>query len=268
MRAFIAVAAVVLCGMAPAWARVKSDQEITATQQIAFIQSEIDHIRQDLDWLSRRIRKFEAFHGFVPEKMIASRDYKQNKIKILTALKNEWTVLPRKGKQPAAEKKNISVKGRLPTQKTNAGGNPCGETGIMERIRRYGIADWLDRVSDPKGVRFENRLPILFASGSAEVAQEYRPFLKNVAMVLKECKIKVLADGYADTDPIRTEKYPSNYELGAARAAAVVRVLIQHGVSPEIFKIGTTGQFRLPEHRSAKWKALDRHVNLTLLPQP
>jgi flagellar motor protein MotB len=75
----------------------------------------------------------------------------------------------------------------------------------------------------------KNRLPILFASGSAnaKVAKEYKTFLKNLLVLVKSHDIIVVVEEYADTDPIHSKKYRSNFELGATRAANVAYILIK-----------------------------------------
>lgn len=229
--------------------------------KIEFIQSEIDRISQDFDWLSSRVKKMEQFKRFIPDRMYQSLAFKRNKIKILKKLIEQLEVVSKKDKKIKPVKKASSA-----PQK--AVGSPSGEKRIVERIKKYGLVDWLELIKDKGGARIENRLPILFASGSAEIADEYKTFLKNVAMVLKESKVSILVDGYADTDPIHTAKYPSNSELSTARASSVSRELIKNGISPDVFKTGVTRRQGSAEHKASKWKALDRHVNLTILLQP
>jgi chemotaxis protein MotB len=130
------------------------------------------------------------------------------------------------------------------------------------------LKDWLDVVKDQDRYRIENRLPLLFASGSARIANEYDIFLDNLALVLKDCPMNVFVDGYADIDPINTTKYPSNFELGAVRAANVVHALIKKGMDPSMFKIGSTGRYRFAGHEASEWKALERHVNITVVLEP
>ncbi len=228
-------------------------------RQIDFVQSEIDRIRQDLDWLSSRIKTMEVSKRYVPDRMYESMEFKQNKIKILTKLKEQLGSISKKD----TKKKSTAPK-KITSPKKSVGG-ACGEKAIEGRIKQFGLADWLELIKDKGGSRIENRLPVLFASGSAEIAEEYKAFLKNVAMVVKGCKVKIIVDGHADTDPIRTAEFPSNAELESARASSVVQILTKNGINPSAFEIGKTGQYRFAEHKASKWKTLNRHVNLTIL---
>lgn len=238
----------------PAESKSESDKE-----KINVIQSEIDKINQDLGWLSSRIKKMELFNQFVPDKMYQSQAFKRDRITILTKLKEQLEPAP------VAKKIKLVKKASSPPKKT--GGTPLDEKVIEERIRKYGLLNWLEFVKDKDGARIENRLPVLFASGSAEIAEEYKAFLKNVAMVLKGYSVTILANGHADTDPIHTVKYPSNSELGAARASNVVQALVKNGISPSVFKMGTSSQKQFATHKSSKWKALNRRVDLIILLQ-
>ncbi len=79
------------------------------------------------------------------------------------------------------------------------------------------------------------RLPaeITFDLGSARVKPSMARALGKVARVIRryrECKVVVT--GHTDDLPIHNEKFASNWELSAARAAAVARILMAKGVDP------------------------------------
>lgn len=73
-----------------------------------------------------------------------------------------------------------------------------------------------------------------FASGSAQLSEEGAKLLQAVidkdlkATGMEEYQITV--EGHTDDAPIKTFQFPSNWELSTARAAAVVRFFIEHGV--------------------------------------
>lgn len=74
---------------------------------------------------------------------------------------------------------------------------------------------------------------LLFSSGSAEPHYDGFEVVKKIAGVLRNRDNAVKVEGFTDNRPIRTSAYPSNWELSAARAAAVVRMLAMEGVEPE-----------------------------------
>jgi len=97
------------------------------------------------------------------------------------------------------------------------------------------------------------------------VSKEYQSFFKKLASFLKPYDVKVLVNGYADTFPIRTKQYPSNFELGAARAANIIHALVKQGLKPSIFKIETTGEYRFAAKEPSKQKSFQRRAQVTVI---
>lgn len=136
---------------------------------------------------------------------------------------------------------------------------------IEAAVKRAELEDWVVVNGDDTCLRIETTLPILFSSGSANVAKEYQPFLKKLASFLKPYDVKVLVNGYADTVPIRSTQYPSNFELGAARAANIVHQLVNQGLKPSIFKIETTGEYRFAAKEPSQQKSFERRAQVTVI---
>lgn len=81
---------------------------------------------------------------------------------------------------------------------------------------------------------------IAFASGQAALSDEGRRAVDRVAERLltdlrerPSARWRLLVEGHTDNRPISTEQFPSNWELSAARAAAVTRRLSARGVPAE-----------------------------------
>jgi len=58
----------------------------------------------------------------------------------------------------------------------------------------------------------------LFASGGIDLYPNYVPVLERIAAALKEIDGNVIVSGYTDNVPIRSLRFPSNWELSQARA--------------------------------------------------
>jgi chemotaxis protein MotB len=90
------------------------------------------------------------------------------------------------------------------------------------------------------GDRFVFQSEVLFAPGSAELADAAKQQLDPVIAALKEISVKIppeinwvlRVDGHTDRRPISNAQFPSNWELSAARAISVVRYAIAQGVPP------------------------------------
>jgi type VI secretion system protein ImpK len=72
-------------------------------------------------------------------------------------------------------------------------------------------------------VRLTNRN--MFGSGEATLSAASMPLLGRIGDALKDEPGKILVNGYTDNQPIRTARFPSNFELSQARANAVAGVL-------------------------------------------
>jgi chemotaxis protein MotB len=90
------------------------------------------------------------------------------------------------------------------------------------------------------GDRFIFQSEVLFAIGSSELGEDGKKQLDQLVKVLKEItpnipkdfKWILRVDGHTDKLPIKSSKFPSNWELSSARAIAVVQYLISQGIDP------------------------------------
>lgn len=220
--------------------------------QIAFVQSEIKKIYEDRSWLSLKVKRMEDFGRGVPQLLYDSIVFKESKIKSLEKLKSRYQTL--------AKHTHTSSMGKVKKGDLNSG----FEKRIEEKILASDLEDWVELMPNEISICLKNRLPILFTSGSAALAKGYEPFLKKLAVLVKGYDARIIINGYADTDPIHTRKYPSNFELGAARAASVVHFLVKSGIKPSVFKIGSTGEYRFASRKTSEWKNLQRHVDINV----
>lgn len=92
-------------------------------------------------------------------------------------------------------------------------------------------------------LEIEIRTDVLFPSAVAKLADPARKVLDGVASVLAGFPNPIRIEGYTDNRPIDTFKFPSNWELSAARAGSVARLFGSHGVDPERIGIFGWGQY-------------------------
>jgi chemotaxis protein MotB len=110
---------------------------------------------------------------------------------------------------------------------------------------------------------------ILFASGDATVKKEGLAVLKRVIDILKTVKDKAIRiEGHTDNKPIQTARYPSNWELSAARAINVTRYLQQQGIDPVILSAVAFGEYKpLADNGTAEGRAKNRRIAIVLIPK-
>lgn len=107
----------------------------------------------------------------------------------------------------------------------------------------------------------------LFDLGSAELKPSAKQVLDRVAEVLRAVPNPVLIEGHTDNLPIRTAQYPSNWELSAARAARVLRYLVQKGGIPaeRLIAVGYADTRPLVPNSSPANRAQNRRVDIAVL---
>jgi chemotaxis protein MotB len=93
-------------------------------------------------------------------------------------------------------------------------------------------------------LEIEIRADILFASGVSNVAPGAEPVLRQLADILKPFPNPLRIEGHTDNLPIATARFPSNWELSAARAASVVHLFMETGVEPTRMSVAGFGEYR------------------------
>ncbi|NBU24023.1 MAG: flagellar motor protein MotD [Gammaproteobacteria bacterium] len=96
----------------------------------------------------------------------------------------------------------------------------------------------------PKWVEVEIRNDVLFPSGSATLNPDAERVLAQLAGALLGFGNAIRVEGHTDNVPIQGGIYRDNWDLSAARAAAVVRVLHANGVDPARFAVLGFGEHR------------------------
>jgi chemotaxis protein MotB len=95
-----------------------------------------------------------------------------------------------------------------------------------------GSASTVELVPD-KAVRIILKSDLLFDLGKAEIKEDAKASLREVAQVLRQTQYMVNVVGHTDDLPINTAEFPSNWELSTARACKVARFLMQDMNIPE-----------------------------------
>jgi chemotaxis protein MotB len=113
---------------------------------------------------------------------------------------------------------------------------------------------------------------ILFNSGESEVKEEGLEILKRVVDILKNAKDKTIRiEGHTDNVAIRgnlAKKYPTNWELSAARAINVTKFLQKEGIDPQILSAQAFGEYKpIADNSDSEGKAKNRRIAIILLPK-
>jgi chemotaxis protein MotB len=93
-------------------------------------------------------------------------------------------------------------------------------------------------------IEVEIRTDILFPSGVAQLQPNAEGVIARLADTLAPFPNPIRVEGHTDNVPIKTVAFSSNWELSAARAGSVVRVLSKHGVNPSRLAVIGFGEQR------------------------
>ncbi|HEY3699315.1 MAG TPA: OmpA family protein, partial [Spongiibacteraceae bacterium] len=122
-----------------------------------------------------------------------------------------------------------------------------GDLMKQDLVTLRGNEEWLE---------VEMRSSLLFDSGDATLSHNALELLGKVSEILKDQKNAVRVEGFTDNVPIRTARYPSNWQLSSARAAAVVQLFIEQGIDASRLMAAGYGEFQpvvandTPENRA------------------
>lgn len=156
-----------------------------------------------------------------------------------------------------------------PAAETPAGVNPGAET-----VNRQMIAELADSFSKDFYVRWEKRQPVIvlgeritFEAGQALLLVDAHGALKRVAGLISRIgDCRVVISGHTDDRPIRTPTFPSNWELSAARAASVAKVLMANGIAPRQLTIQGQSEFKpLLANTSRENRRANRRVEISVI---
>ncbi|RCK05549.1 membrane protein [Thalassospira xianhensis MCCC 1A02616] len=110
------------------------------------------------------------------------------------------------------------------------------ETDLKDVVFNMSMDSDVNVSTDDEGILMELGSGSFFHPGSANLTQDAVLFLKDVGDLLKEPRylgFQIEVTGHTDDSPINTPRFPSNWELAAGRAIAVVRFLTAVGVDPD-----------------------------------
>jgi type VI secretion system protein ImpK len=138
----------------------------------------------------------------------------------------------------------------------------------LAELLRDAIAQHALEVRDDGGAESVVLREGLFGSGSAQVEAAAVPLLEAVAQALDQLPGAVLVTGHTDNVPIRTLRFPSNWQLSKERAEAVRDILARTVAADRLTAEGRADTEPLVANDTAEHRALNRRVEIKLLPSP
>jgi chemotaxis protein MotB len=115
-------------------------------------------------------------------------------------------------------------------------------------------------------IEVEIKTDLLFPSGSAHLGTNAVGVIERLADSLAPFPNNIRVEGYTDNVPIKNLQFYSNWELSAARAGSVVRVLAKRGVDPvRLAVVGYGEQRPVQANDTAQGRNANRRVVIVIL---
>ena len=134
-------------------------------------------------------------------------------------------------------------------------------------LREAGLSGQVDVVRQDGGVSLRIGSEVLFASGTAELSNDGMRQLEQLTPLLAQTDYRLEVAGHTDNRPIRSERYPSNWELSSARAASVVRLFLAEGIAANRMRAsGYADTEPVARNDTERGRERNRRVELVLRP--
>jgi chemotaxis protein MotB len=120
------------------------------------------------------------------------------------------------------------------------------------------------------GIRVNLAQDILFKSGSANLDKSGKEILMKVADELKSSNAEITVIGHADNQKIGpglAQRYPTNWELGSARASQITRLFMEAGIPESRMYAVSAGDGRpRADNATEEGRAQNRRIEIRLRP--
>nr|WP_298415655.1 OmpA family protein [uncultured Halomonas sp.] len=121
----------------------------------------------------------------------------------------------------------------------------------------------VSRVKGGINLRIQDHL--LFDSGDAKLTDTGEAVTRGLVATLKRYEGTISVEGHTDSVPIKTERFPSNWELSSGRATAILRALNREGIpSSRLRAVGYASTQPLKNNNTEKGRAANRRVEIII----
>ena len=140
-------------------------------------------------------------------------------------------------------------------------------SGMAQKWKPGELGEDIEVSAQGESVRFRISSEILFESGRAQLSMRGLDALDRLIPALESNEHEIRVAGHTDDVPIRTARFPSNWELSSARAGKVVRYLESQGIPPDrMVALGYAHTQPRGSNETLEGRARNRRVELILNP--
>ena len=159
-----------------------------------------------------------------------------------------------------------------PTEVASAESVPPEETDENKQLQDFknsltelGLIDSVNMTVILGYAQLEIQDKILFKSSEAVLVNAGENLLKKISLLLKQSTGLIYIEGHTDNRPIKTAKFPSNWELGAARATSVLHYLSSQNLDASRLRAITYGSTKpIADNATKEGREKNRRVSLII----
>jgi len=136
---------------------------------------------------------------------------------------------------------------------------------FKQTISELGLVDSVNMKVSLGYAQLEIQDKILFKSSEATLLNAGQALLKKLIALLKQSTGLIYIEGHTDNRPIKTVKFPSNWELGAARATSVLHYLATQKLDVNRLRAVTYGSTKpVADNSTKQGREKNRRVSLVI----
>jgi len=138
---------------------------------------------------------------------------------------------------------------------------------ISEYVKDNNLEARITLRLDERGLLVRFLDDVFFDSGKADLKPEAKEIITKVAEILKTNNKSIRVEGHTDNVPMRSYRFPSNWELSTTRAVNVVRFLIEEmGIDPKrLSASGYADQHPIEDNGTPEGRQKNRRVDMVIL---
>lgn len=243
------------CALKPQFKTANNDR-LSAQQQLSESEKKIDELNVALEKSNRKTEECRRDRNQLEEEIKKIDTEKQFKFQLIESQK-----------QTIQKQKAV-----ISLQNTVIRLFDDSEQTLQNNIKEQIKAQNLETPTSSSSIKYVLENNLLFQSGSAEISTDGKALLMKIKDLLQDERYPYIRiEGHTDDLPLKsTSRYVDNWELSAARAAAVVRFLHETvGIAPERMAAVEYGQYRpIASNETDEGRNKNRRIEIILETPP
>lgn len=136
---------------------------------------------------------------------------------------------------------------------------------LTSQLEFLGLADSIDMTVTQGYAQLTIDNSILYESSQAKLTESGQAVLVQLTPLLQEAIGLIYIEGHTDNQPINTTKFPSNWELGAARATSVLHFLSTQNIDAESMRaVSYADTHPIADNQTELGRQQNRRVNIVI----